>query len=100
MVKIQQSECICGKCGTKLWMDWDFEITQVIDKDEQMGESVTYEGEGAVVCPKCGNEISAAFSAEEYPVGVLYNVAIRWTKDTEGTEQSRVEVPDIRFYNM
>lgn len=38
MVKIRQSECICGKCGTKLWMDWDFEISQVVDRDDQMGK--------------------------------------------------------------
>lgn len=100
MVKIQRSKCICGKCGTELWMEWDFEITQVIDKDDQMGESVTYEGEGIAVCPECGNEISAAFRAEEYPVGALNDVKIQRVEDSEETGQSRVEIPDIRFYDM
>lgn len=59
---------------------------------------MTYEG--AVVCPKCGNEISAAFRAEKYPIGALDNVEIQWVEDSEETGQSRVEVPDIRVYNM
>lgn len=101
MVKIKQSRCICGKCGTELWMDWDYEIGQVDDKDDGMGEKVTYEGEGIAVCPKCGNEITATFSASEYPAGALEDkIDMKTVDDSEKTEQSLVEAPDIWFYDM
>lgn len=102
MVKVERSECICGKCGTKLLMDWDFEIGQVIDYDDGMGESVTYDGEGLAVCPECGNEIQATFSAEEYPVGVLKEgkVDITRTEDSEETGCSRVTAPMMYFYDL
>ena len=101
MVKVERSECICGKCGTKLSMAWEFEIGQVIDHDNDMGESVIYDGEGLAICPECGNEIQAIFSAEEYPVGMLNGeVRITEVKDSEETGCSGVTAPMMYFYDL
>lgn len=98
MVEIKESKCRCGKCKTEFWVEWDLEITDVIERG--MGENIEYHGDIEVECPTCRNNINATLYVSEYPVGALEVAQIIRISDSEQTHRSKVDEPVIAFFDL
>ena len=96
MILISKSLCICGKCGTKIEIEWDLEPTDSYEKD--MGINTDYESIEEVVCEECGNVITARLWAIEYPPGTLEDSDV--VVEGDEVNKSVVEKPHIEFFDL
>ncbi len=96
MIIISKSPGICGACGSKLEVEWDLDLIDYYVKAE--GIRNLYESDVDIVCPECGNFISAKLFAAEYPEGVLENSNVIIEKDE--TQKSQIEKPSIAFFDL
>lgn len=96
MIVVSKSICMCGRCGTKVEIEWDLEPTDSYEKD--MGINTDYESVQEVLCEGCGNVIEARLWAIEYPPGTLEDSDVFVEKDA--SEKSVVEKPRIEFFDL
>lgn len=96
MIIISKSPGTCGCCGAGLEVEWDLDLIDYYEKDG--GICNFYESDVDVVCPKCGNHISAKLRAIEYPEGILEDSGVKIRSDESG--KSHIEEPSIDFFDL
>lgn len=98
MVRVGESQCSCGYCGTMFYGEWDLEYVNSCERP--MGEESEYSGELYAECPKCGNSIVGEMDVREYPVGCLESKEIIRVTDTKETGKSEVKEPSVEFFDL
>lgn len=98
MIEVTASKCYCGKCGAAFHIEWDLEVSDVTEGG--MGECVGYCSEIEYECPNCNNMIYATLYISEYPVGALEFAEVREVHDSEETGRTRIEEPEIAFFDL
>lgn len=97
MVEIKQSKCTCGRCGAQFLINWELEMLDTLPDDTDSG--IYYQSDGEMICPACGNCVSARLMAHEEPIGILKSCDLVFVNDSLSTEQTKVEMPKIFFYD-
>lgn len=97
MVEIRQSKCTCGKCGAQFLINWELEMLDSLPDDTDSG--IYYQSDGEMICPMCGNCVSARLMAQEEPIGILKSSNLIFVNDSWGTGKTNVEIPKIYFYD-
>lgn len=103
MININDSECTCGNCGSKLEITWEITDASTSEKENGMGPDTVYYCEGSGVCPDCGNVITAEMTFEEYPEGSIEiepEITDVSETDNDTDNQSIVEAPDLLIDDM
>lgn len=100
MIRIKPSECICGVCNIHFYGKWEYELSNT-ERENSIEDKNNYQLELREVCPSCGNTIDAFMEIFEYPIGTLetQNLQIVIT-DSAQSEQSRVHLPQITFFDL